>query len=154
MGETFEGKHPDGKPYKWNVEDIPLDAYSFSQCGTSLGTCGMIVMDDSVNMLEALANLNAFYAHESCGQCTPCREGSLWIHKLTKRMCDGQGRSKDVDDLKSLADQVCGRTICAHGEALAWPVQSFVEKFRGEYVEQMNHPDLNKDNKNEKSRLV
>jgi NADH-quinone oxidoreductase subunit F len=113
--------------------DIPLDANSFAQCGTGLGTGGMIVMDDSTDMVEALANLNEFYAHESCGQCTPCREGSLWLKKITRRVCDGGGRIEDIDLVKNVADQVAGRTICAHGEAVAWPCQSNVPKFRDEW---------------------
>jgi len=90
-------------------------------------------MDDSVNMVDALANLNAFYAHESCGQCTPCREGSLWMKKITARMVHGDARSEDGALLKSVADQIAGRTICAMGEACAWPTQSFVQKFGDEF---------------------
>jgi NADH-quinone oxidoreductase subunit F len=91
------------------------------------------VMDDSVNMVEALANINAFYAHESCGQCTPCREGSLWMKKITGRMVHGGARPNDGEMLKSVADQIAGRTICAFGEACAWPTQSFVAKFGDEF---------------------
>jgi NADH-quinone oxidoreductase subunit F len=97
------------------------------------GSGGVIVMDDSVNMVDALANLNAFYAHESCGQCTPCREGSLWMKKITARMVHGAARSEDGALLKSVADQIAGRTICAMGEACAWPTQSFVAKFGDEF---------------------
>ncbi len=139
FGERFKVKHPnDGKEYDWGVEDIPLDAVSIGLCGTFLGTGGSIVMDDSVDMLEALANLNAFYAHESCGQCTPCREGSLWLNKMTTRMCSGDGREEDVPLLKDIADQVVGRTICAHGEAVGWPVQSAVAKFADEYLDKIS----------------
>ncbi len=139
FGETFKGKDPvTGEPARWAVEDIPLDGGSLMACGTALGTGGAIVMDDSVDMLEALANINAFYAHESCGQCTPCREGSLWLNKITTRMTGTNGscggRVEDIDQLLAIADQVAGRTICAHGEALAWPVQSAQPKFRDEYA--------------------
>ncbi len=133
VGEKFKVKLPDGSPGEWGVLDIPLDGGSFSQCGTSLGTGGMIVMDDTTDMVEALANLNSFYAHESCGQCTPCREGSLWLKRITTRVCDGGGRLEDIDLVKNIADQVAGRTICAHGEAVAWPCQSNVPKFRDEW---------------------
>ena len=90
-------------------------------------------MDDTVNMVEALANINAFYAHESCGQCTPCREGSLWMKKISSRMVHGDARPEDGQLLKSVADQIAGRTICAFGEACAWPTQSYVAKFGDEF---------------------
>jgi NADH-quinone oxidoreductase subunit F len=97
-------------------------------------------MDDSVSMVEALGNINAFYAHESCGQCTPCREGSLWMKKITARMVHGEARPEDGALLKSVADQIAGggpvtggRTICAFGEACAWPTQSFIAKFGDEF---------------------
>jgi NADH-quinone oxidoreductase subunit F len=92
-------------------------------------------MDDSVDIVEALANLSEFYAHESCGQCTPCREGSLWMSKALHRMTHGQGRAIDADYLLKIADNIPGgRTICAFGEACSWPVQSFVGKFKDEFV--------------------
>ncbi len=133
-GEKFDIKQPDGSIKELRVEDIPLSAPSLMSCGTALGSAGIIVMDNTVDMVEAMANLNAFYAHESCGQCTPCREGSLWISKITKRICSGGGRLEDPELLMSLADNICGHTICAHGEGMAWPVQSNVAKFKDEYV--------------------
>jgi NADH-quinone oxidoreductase subunit F len=90
-------------------------------------------MDDTVNMVEALANINAFYSHESCGQCTPCREGSLWMKKISNRMVHGDARPQDGALLKSVADQIPGRTICAFGEACSWPTQSFIAKFTDEF---------------------
>ena len=136
FGEHFSIKCPrTGQKVKWGIEDIPLDIPSLAACGSSLGTGGVIVMDDTTSILEALANLNAFYAHESCGQCTPCREGSRWLDRLTRRMTDGKGKKEDIPLLKSIADQVEGRTICAHGEAVAWPVQSAVEKFGEEFLD-------------------
>ncbi len=137
VGEKFKVKLPDGSPGEWGVLDIPLDSASFGACGTSLGTGGMIIMDDTTDMVEALSNLMSFYAHESCGQCTPCREGSLWLKKITTRVCGGGGRLEDIDLVKNIADQVAGRTICAHGEALAWPCQSNVPKFRDEWEEKI-----------------
>ena len=89
----------------------------------------------SVEMIQALSNLNAFYAHETCGQCTPCREGSLWLSRVSKRITTGGGLETDVPLLLDIANQVAGRTICAHGEAVAWPVQSAVPKFKDEYLE-------------------
>ena len=91
-------------------------------------------MDDSRDMVWVLNNINEFYGHESCGQCTPCREGSLWMQKITARLLDGAGAEGDADTLKTVADHIAGRTICAFGEACAWPTQSFVAKFRDEFV--------------------
>lgn len=131
--EIFEGTLKDGKPFKWRVEDIPLDFDSFMACGTMSGSGGIIVMDDRTDIVEALANLNAFYAHESCGQCTPCREGSLWMKKVTNRMANGGAKKEDADLLLSIANQIEGRTICAFGEAASWPTQSFIKKFKEEF---------------------
>jgi NADH-quinone oxidoreductase subunit F len=91
------------------------------------------VLDDSRDMVWTLNNLNEFYAHESCGQCTPCREGSLWMKKITDRMMLGGGTVEDPKTLVNVADNIAGRTICAFGEACAWPTQSFVDKFREEF---------------------
>ena len=92
-----------------------------------------MVMDDSRDMVWVLNNLNQFYANESCGQCTPCREGSLWMSKITTRMLGGEGRTSDPDALKSVADNIAGRTVCAFGEACSWPTQSFLAKFPEEF---------------------
>ena len=93
------------------------------------GSGGVIIMDDSRDMASILNNINTFYAHESCGQCTPCREGSLWMKKITDRMVSGSGVPSDLKTLTSIGDNIAGRTICAFGEACAWPTQSFVAKF-------------------------
>jgi NADH-quinone oxidoreductase subunit F len=110
-----------------------MDFDSLALIGSMGGSGGVIVMDDSVRMVDALANINAFYAHESCGQCTPCREGSQWMKAITTRMVRGGARPEDGALLKSVADQIAGRTICAFGEACAWPTQSFVQKFPDEF---------------------
>lgn len=115
------------------LEDIVLDFDSLAAVGSMAGSGGIIVMDEARDMVECLANIAEFYAHESCGQCTPCREGSLWMKKITARMAQGGGRGADVGLLKNVADNIAGRTICAFGEACAWPVQSFVEKFKDEF---------------------
>jgi NADH-quinone oxidoreductase subunit F len=133
FGESFTLKNKDGTSRTLTVEEIPMDFDTLAACGTMGGSGGVIVMDDSVNMVEALANINAFYAHESCGQCTPCREGSLWMKKITNRMVHDTARSEDGVLLKSVADQIAGRTICAFGEACSWPTQSFVAKFGDEF---------------------
>ena len=113
--------------------DLPYDFDSLQQAGTMSGSSAIIVMDDSRDIVECLANVADFYAHESCGQCTPCREGSLWMAKALHRLTHGQGRKQDADYLVKIATNIQGRTICAFGEACAWPVLSFVNKFRDEF---------------------
>ena len=135
--DKYKIKNPDGTETEMRTEDIPLDSVSFQKCGTAIGSCGIIAMDNTVDMPEALANLAQFYAHESCGQCTPCREGTLWISRITRRICEGWGRKEDVELLANVADNICGRTICALGEGAAWPAQSNVAKFKEEYCEKI-----------------
>jgi NADH-quinone oxidoreductase subunit F len=127
-------KGPDGQMATVEVDmlDLPYDFDSLQQAGSMSGSGAIIVMDDTTDIIAALANLADFYAHESCGQCTPCREGSLWLAKALHRLCSGQGRQGDADYLLHIAQNIQGRTICAFGEACAWPVLSFVNKFRDE----------------------
>ncbi len=131
-GERYKGKTRDGKEYNWGWEDIPMDFDSFAAIGTMSGSGAVVVLDDSVRMLEVLANINAFYAHESCGQCTPCREGVSWMEKISSRMMRGERREGDVEILYSIAKQLEGKTVCAFGEACSWPVQAIIEKFKEE----------------------
>jgi NADH-quinone oxidoreductase subunit F len=137
-GEKFKLKRKvDGKDVEQEVDmlDLPYDFDSLAQAGTMSGSSAIIVMDDSTDIVEALANLSDFYAHESCGQCTPCREGSLWMSKALHRMTHGEGRAGDAEYLGHIADNIPGgRTICAFGEACSWPVQSFLAKFKDEFV--------------------
>ena len=126
--ETFKMK--DGR--ELTIMDIPMDFDTMAACGTMAGSGGVIIMDDSRSMSWVINNLNNFYAHESCGQCTPCREGSLWMKKISDRIVSGNASPDDVDTLEQVAVQIDGRTICAFGEASAWPTQSFVRKFRDE----------------------
>ena len=136
-GEKFQMKRPnkDGELESVEVDllDLPYDFDSLMAAGTMSGSSAIIVMDDSVDIVEALANVSAFYAHESCGQCTPCREGSLWMSKALNRMTSGKGRKEDADYLTHIATNIQGRTICAFGEACSWPVLSFVKKFKDEF---------------------
>jgi NADH-quinone oxidoreductase subunit F len=136
-GEKFKMKRkgPDGQPAAVEVDmlDIPYDFDSLQQAGSMSGSGAIIVMDDTTDIVAALANIAEFYAHESCGQCTPCREGSLWLAKALHRMTHGQGRKQDADYVLNIAQNIQGRTICAFGEACAWPVLSFVNKFRDEF---------------------
>lgn len=113
--------------------DLPYDFDSLQAAGSMSGSGAIIVLDDSRSMVETLANLSEFYAHESCGQCTPCREGALWLAKGTHRLSHGEGRKVDAEYLLHIAQNIQGRTICAFGEAAAWPVLSFVKKFREEF---------------------
>jgi NADH-quinone oxidoreductase subunit F len=132
----IKAKQPDGTTVEleMGLEDIPIDFDTLAAAGSMAGSGGVIVMDDTRDMVWALNNINEFYAHESCGQCTPCREGSLWMKKITERMLQGGGVEQDTDTLKTVADNIAGRTICAFGEACAWPTQSFIDKFRDEFA--------------------
>ena len=114
--------------------DVNLDFDSLAALGTGLGSAGIMIMDSSTCMVKALLRIAHFYAHESCGQCTPCREGCGWMERILQRMIDGQAQPQDVDLLKNIADNIEGRTSCALGDAAAWPVQSFVTKFRDEFL--------------------
>ncbi|MCB0327538.1 MAG: hypothetical protein KDD52_07970, partial [Bdellovibrionales bacterium] len=98
-----------------------------------LGTAGLIVMDKSTDIIYAIARLSHFYMHESCGQCTPCREGSAWIAKVIRRVEAGQGSSKDLDMLFDITDNMKGKTVCVFSDATAAPVESFITKFRSEF---------------------
>ena len=136
-GEKFKLKRKgaDGQMATVDVDllDLPYDFDSVQQAGSMSGSGAIIVMDDSTDIAEALSNIAEFYAHESCGQCTPCREGSLWMAKALHRLTHGQGRKQDADYLLHIARNIQGRTICAFGEACAWPVLSFVSKFKDEF---------------------
>lgn len=136
-GETFllKSKDKKAKPKKVALLDLPYDFDSLMEAGSMSGSGAIIVMDDSADIVEALSNIAEFYAHESCGQCTPCREGSLWMSQTLQRLSTGNGRQQDVDDLLRIAQNIQGRTVCAFGEACAWPVLSFVNKFKDEFEE-------------------
>ena len=117
------------------VAQANMDYESINKvAGSYLGSGGFIVMDDSTDMVDALTNLLRFYAHESCGQCTPCREGSAWMYNILCRLRDGLATEDDLVALRDLADNIHSRTICFFGASAAMPVQSFVTKFRDEFV--------------------
>ena len=107
--------------------------------GSMLGSGAVIVMDDTRCMVEALARLSYFYAHESCGQCTPCREGTGWLWRMVDRIENGQGRASDIEMLDSVAGNIMGRTICALGDAAAMPVRGMLKHFRHEFVHHIEH---------------
>jgi NADH-quinone oxidoreductase subunit F len=135
-------RQPDGSTIEreLSMDEIPVDFDSLTAAGSMAGSGGVIVLDDSRDMVWILNNINEFYAHESCGQCTPCREGSLWMKKITDRMLRGGGVVEDPHTLKTIGDNIAGRTICAFGEACAWPTQSFVEKFPEEFAARAQKP--------------
>ncbi|KAL8392603.1 hypothetical protein RB595_002701 [Gaeumannomyces hyphopodioides] len=114
---------------------MDFDALKDSQSG--LGTAAVIVMDKSADVVRAIARLSHFYRHESCGQCTPCREGSKWTEQIMHRFEHGQGRVREIDMLQELTKQVEGHTICALGEAFAWPIQGLIRHFRPELEKRM-----------------
>ncbi|MEJ6579570.1 MAG: NADH-quinone oxidoreductase subunit NuoF [Akkermansiaceae bacterium] len=114
--------------------DLPLDFDTLAAAGSMAGSGGVIVMDDSRRMSWVLNNITHFYAHESCGQCTPCREGSTWMKKVSDRIEGGTATPEDVKTLEEIAYQIDGKTVCAFGEASAWPVEAMIDKFREELV--------------------
>jgi len=113
--------------------DSTMDYDCISKAGSMLGSGAVIVMDESTCMVKALERLSYFYHEESCGQCTPCREGTGWLYRVIHRIEHGQGRQEDIDLLDSISDNIMGRTICALGDAAAMPVKSFIKHFRGEF---------------------
>lgn len=114
------------------IDKVNLDYESVAQAGSMLGSGGMIVFDESDCMVEAITVLAHFYAHESCGQCTPCREGTGWMHRVLKRILDGEGKPSDIDLLIDICDNIIGKTVCPLGDAAVMPVESFVKQFRDE----------------------
>ena len=118
--------------------DCTMDYDSISKAGSMLGSGAVIVMDDSRDMVESLLRLSYFYQHESCGQCTPCREGTGWLWRMVDRIQHGQGRKEDLDLLDSVAGNIMGRTICALGDAAAMPVRAMLKHFRHEFEAKIN----------------
>jgi NADH-quinone oxidoreductase subunit F len=121
------------------MNDCTMDYDSIAKAGSMLGSGAVIVMDDSRCMVKSLLRLSYFYQHESCGQCTPCREGTGWLWRMVDRIEHGQGRAEDLALLDSVADNIKGRTICALGDAAAMPVQGMLKHFRDEFVHHIEH---------------
>lgn len=117
------------------LTNVTLDYESLSTAGSHMGSGGFMVMDHTTDMVEVARNIAHFYAHESCGQCTPCREGGHWVEKIFSRISAGEGAAGDIELVDSVCNQIAGHTICAFGEALAWPAQSFIKKFPEEFRE-------------------
>jgi NADH-quinone oxidoreductase subunit F len=106
-----------------------MDAESLKAAGSSVGTAGVIVMDEDTDLVKVLWRITRFYHHESCGQCTPCREGTGWMEKILKRFVESNGTFADITLLRDVANNIEGNTICALGDAAAWPVQSMLRAF-------------------------
>ncbi len=115
-----------------SVLDVPMGVDTYRNLGTMLGTCCAIVLSDKADPVLAFHNLMRFYRHESCGQCTPCREGSAWLFRVLDRLVAGEGTMEEVDQLHDIADGIMGNTICAFGEGTAMPALAFIKKFRKE----------------------
>jgi NADH-quinone oxidoreductase subunit F len=113
--------------------DVKMDFDSVAAIGSMLGSGGVVVMNEETCMVKALLRITKFYAHESCGQCTPCREGTAWLKKILQRVNDGEGRPEDLERLLDIAFNMLGTTICPLGDAAALPVRSYVQKFRKEF---------------------
>ena len=113
-------------------ETVLMDFDSLRAAGTALGTGAVIVMDKSTDLVQAIARLSHFYMDESCGQCTPCREGTGWMYRIMQRMVKGQFKVEEIDKLYNLTKQIEGHTICALGDAAAWPIQGLIKHFRAE----------------------
>jgi NADH-quinone oxidoreductase subunit F len=118
---------------------ISMDYDALSKAGSGLGSGAVIVMDETTCMVRATTRIARFYHMESCGQCTPCREGTGWMHRLLQRVVDGQGKHADIELLRSAAGQIEGHTICAFGEAAAWPVQGMLRHFWHEFEYYVEH---------------
>lgn len=139
---------PGGSSTMWlrgeELEGVRMDADSLKAVGTSIGTGGIIVMDEDTDVLKVLTRITHFYHHESCGQCTPCREGCGWMEKILKRFLADDGTTEDIDLLLSVANNIEGNTICALGDAAAWPVQSVIKKFRDEFEKRARRAPIEK----------
>jgi NADH-quinone oxidoreductase subunit F len=116
-----------------------MDFDALQKAGSGLGSGAVIVMDDTTCMVRACQRIAQFYYHESCGQCTPCREGTGWMYRLLTRIVDGEATMDDLHRLKQAAGQIEGHTICAFGEAAAWPVQGFLRHYWHEFEHYITH---------------
>jgi len=115
------------------IDGLTMDSDSLREAGSMMGTSGMLFLDEDTDMVSFLRRISRFYHHESCGQCTPCREGTGWIENLLTRLDEGQGNLRDLDLLLELSDQMEGRTVCALADAAAWPVRNTINRFRDEF---------------------
>jgi NADH-quinone oxidoreductase subunit F len=134
--EIVDAPDPKSPLHRWhgkNVLDVPMGVETYRALGTMLGTCCAIVMNDKTDIVLAMHNLMRFYRHESCGQCTPCREGSAWLYRILERMAANEATLEELDRLHEIASNIMGNTICAFGEGTAMPALGFLKKFRKEF---------------------
>lgn len=122
-----------------DMRDAIMDFDGLKEKGSSLGTAAVIVMDNSTDMIKAVWRLSKFYKHESCGQCTPCREGTGWMMRVMARLVEGNASVEEIDMLLDVTKQVEGHTICALGDAAAWPIQALIKNFRGDIEDRIAH---------------
>ena len=115
------------------LDGVSMDSNSLREAGSMMGTAGMVVIDEDTDMVDLLWRITHFFHHESCGQCTPCREGTGWLEKLLVKIKDGEGEIKDLDLLLDMTTQMEGRTICALADAAAWPVRHTINRFSEEF---------------------
>lgn len=125
-------------------DTVLMDFDALKEHKSGLGTAGVIVMDQSTDMVQAITRLAYFYKHESCGQCTPCREGTGWMWRVLTRMCAGKAQMSEIDLLLDVSQQIEGHTICALGDAAAWPVQGLIRHFRHEIEDKINNYRVSK----------
>jgi len=118
-------------------DNVSMDFDSLSSVKSGLGTAAVIVMDQSTDLVKAIARISRFYKHESCGQCTPCREGTGWMWRMMEKIAAGEANPSEIDRLLDVTKQVEGHTICALGDAAAWPIQGLFRHFRDEIEEQL-----------------
>jgi NADH-quinone oxidoreductase subunit F len=142
-GNKLKGVIPGGSSMPVLPADVmmemTMDFDALSKAGSGLGSGAVIVMDETTCMVKACTRISRFYHMESCGQCTPCREGTGWMHRVLQRIVDGKGKQEDLELLRSAAGQIEGHTICAFGEAAAWPVQGFLRQFWHEFEYYIEH---------------
>ncbi len=122
-----------------HMRDAIMDFDALKEKGSSLGTAAVIVMDNSTDMIKNIWRLSKFYKHESCGQCTPCREGTGWMMRVMERLVNGDAAVEEIDMLLDVTKQVEGHTICALGDAAAWPIQGLIKNFRDEIEDRIAH---------------
>ena len=125
------------------IIDAKMDFDTLRGLGSGLGTAAVIVLDKSTDIVAAIARIAYFYKHESCGQCTPCREGTGWMWRVMLRMAEGRAQRREIDMLLDVTKQIEGHTICALGDAAAWPIQGLIRHFRPEIEKRIDRYSAN-----------
>ena len=123
-------------------DNILMDFDSLIEANSGMGTAGVVVIDKSQDIVSCISRISRFYKHESCGQCTPCREGTGWMMRVMERLVHGNAEKDEIDMLFDVTKQVEGHTICALGDAAAWPIQGLIRNFRDEIEERIFNRDI------------